>query len=161
MNLQSNGDSQMNMVHHKYQSSHDHVTIAFNLDWNRSGVWVARIEVIEEISEATSCGSLSCFKGSAGANYHLTEAELNAAYAQMSPTQWHSRFLPVLAIYVREISQVDLGNGNIVEAEAGGAILNEGGRFSLATKIEYESLYQVVGHRGHPKPSAPFSYRPD
>lgn len=142
----------MKMIQRENAGPFEQIKSAKDLGWAQSGVWVARVETIQSTPVAGS------FQNPKGAINKLTPAELQRRYVQIAPMEWHSRFIPILAIPVREPGFLDLGEGNLIMTELGDAILNDAETFSVIQKEEYMEFYQVVGHRGRPKPVAPFVY---
>lgn len=142
----------MNMIQCGNLPAAEQVQVARDLEWARSGVWVARVEKIRKTEKSDR------YQSSSGSVVELSAAELSHRFVQIGLEEWHSRFHPVLAIAVQSVRLIDLGNGKIVMVEPGEAILNDADEFTIASKIEYEVIYRVVGHRGLTKPIAPFVY---
>lgn len=142
----------MNMIQRTEAALAGKVQSAQDLNWAKSGVWVSRYETIQAEEKS------GLFRNTAEQMLNITSGELKSRYVQIGPTEWQTRFKPVLAIPVRQPRLMDIGDGQIVMLETGQAILNDDGSFSIASKDDYARLYKVVGHRGRPKPLEPFAY---
>lgn len=146
----------MNSIHRNPARSVGEVLIAHTFDWARLGVWVSRVETVQVVCASTE--DRAAFHSANGEIGTLSTADFRKRYVQIGPAEWHSRFLPVLAVPVARDCYVDIGGGEVIPAEAGGAVLNDGGCLSIIGQSDYSDIYRVVGHPGLTKPVAPFVY---